>query len=140
MFYTNEITTFIFQNEHDLEHDLLVKKSFSIPKIYTANGDLKKRWYVYFSYRNPDNGKLKRMKNIYGIVNKYKTKEERLSILTSYRRNLLKLLKEGFDPFADNTALFEKRKIKTDLDPDVANIGSGKNKLVETQLPVLSHL
>ena len=125
------------QNEHESEHDFPVKKHFSNPKIYTANGDLKKRWYVYFSFRNPDSGKLSRMKNIYGISNKYKTKEERLSILTVYRRNLLKLLKEGFDPFADNTQLLEKRKSKTDLESDVAQNNSGKNKLVEAQIPVM---
>ena len=44
-----ELLTF----EHVFEHDLLLKKNFSTPKVYTANGDLKKRWYVYFSFRNP---------------------------------------------------------------------------------------
>ena len=60
--------SFIFrdENEHDLEHDMSVNDQFSNPKIYTANGDITKRWYVYFSYRNPNTGKLERMKNIYG--------------------------------------------------------------------------
>ena len=66
MFNLNEILNFECQNEHVLEHDLQVKKHFSTPKIYNANGDLNKRWYVYFSYRNPKTGKLVRMKNIYG--------------------------------------------------------------------------
>lgn len=109
MFFNSQITTFTVQNEHVFEHDFTVKKNFSNPKIYTANGDLKKRWYVYFSFRNPDTGKLQRMKNIYGVANNFKTKEDRLMVLTAYRRNLLKLLKEGFNPFEDNTALFEKR-------------------------------
>ncbi|SFR83888.1 hypothetical protein SAMN04488010_3217 [Maribacter stanieri] len=39
------------------------------------------------------------MKNIYGKANNYKTKADRLTILTSYRKNLLKLLKEGYSPF-----------------------------------------
>ncbi len=137
MFYTNEITTFNFQNEHDLEHDLPVKNIFSNPKIYTANGDLKKRWYVYFSFRNPDSGKLLRMKNIYGIANKYKTKEERLSILTTYRRNLLKLLKEGFNPFQDNTELFEKRNLKKELVPEDRIINSGNKIPVKVEKPAI---
>jgi integrase len=105
-----EFLTFEHESEHVLEHDLSNNKLFSAPKIYNANGNLSKRWYVYFSFRNPSTGKLERMQNIYGKTNVYKTKEDRLVILSSYRRNLLKLLKEGYDPFKDNTALFQKSK------------------------------
>lgn len=38
------------QIEHDLEHTLEHKKQFSLPKIYSAKGDLSKRWYVYFHF------------------------------------------------------------------------------------------
>tara|TARA_R110000787_G_scaffold70646_9_gene157072 strand:- start:6617 stop:6808 length:192 start_codon:yes stop_codon:yes gene_type:complete len=41
-------------------YDSPLKKKFSDPKIYTANGDLKKRWYIYFSYRDPLTNRLKR--------------------------------------------------------------------------------
>lgn len=106
MLFLNQLLTFDSENEHVLEHDLLKKKIFSPPKIYTANGDLSKRWYVYFSYRNPETGKLQRMKNVYGKTNNYKTKEDRLSVLTVYRKKLLELLKRGYDPFGDNTLLY----------------------------------
>lgn len=43
-----ELITLEFSNEHDLEHELEHKRKFSTPKIFDANGDLKKRWYVYF--------------------------------------------------------------------------------------------
>lgn len=104
MLTLNEILTFEHESEHVLEHDLSTKRNFSDPKIYTAKGDLSKRWYVYFSFRNPVTKKLVRMKNIYGKANNYKTKADRLTILTSYRKNLLKLLKEGYSPF-------EKRQV-----------------------------
>lgn len=124
----NEFLTFEHESEHVLEHNLLVKKLFSNPKIYNANGDLSKRWYVYFSYRNPKTGKLERMKNIYGIVNNYKSKEDRFSILTIYRRNLLSLLKEGYNPFVDNSDLYKSRidKLKDSL--RASNISKAKNK------------
>ena len=32
--------------EHDFEHTLKEKKKYSEPRIYDANGDLAKRWYV----------------------------------------------------------------------------------------------
>jgi len=94
MLNINEFITFEHENEHDLEHDLAHKKDFSAPKIYTANGNLSKRWYVYFSFRDPETGRLKRMKNIYGNANSHKTKEDRLMLLSRYRRRLLKLLQE----------------------------------------------
>ncbi|TDD93769.1 hypothetical protein [Flavobacterium cellulosilyticum] len=84
----NKFLTFECQNEHVFEHDLLLKENYSIPKIYNAKGDLNKRWYVYFSYLNPETGKRQRVKNIYGIANTYKTKEDRLSVLTLYRKKL----------------------------------------------------
>ncbi|SNR80481.1 Site-specific recombinase XerD [Maribacter sedimenticola] len=104
-----ETVTFEHESEHVLEHDLSAKSNFSTPKIYTAKGDLTKRWYVYFSFRDPITKKLVRMKNIYGKANKYKTKADRLTILTAYRNNLLKLLKQGYSPFENNESI--KRKI-----------------------------
>lgn len=101
-----EFITLEHRNEHDLEH----KKQFSAPKIYNANGDLNKRWYVYFSYRNPISGKLERQKNIYGITNTFATFEERMYILSIYARNLLKLLEQGYSPYNDNTALYQNLK------------------------------
>ena len=82
-----ECVTLECHNEHDLEHDLEHKTKFSVPKIFDAGGDLSKRWYVYFSYRNPKTGKLKRMKNIYDKANRYKAKEARYTILNLYKRD-----------------------------------------------------
>ncbi|MDO1500342.1 site-specific integrase [Winogradskyella maritima] len=97
-------------NEHDSEHNLEHALPYSKPKIYDAKGDLSKRWYLYFSYLDPETGKLKRCKNIYGKTNKYHTKEARYSILSTYRRQLLKLLKEGYSPFEDNSQRVNKDK------------------------------
>ena len=97
-----QIVKFAYDSEYDNAYDLKIKKNYSSPKIYDANGDLSKRWYVYFSFRNPETGKLKRVTPFYGNVNKYKTKEERLEILTQYRKVLLKILKQGYSPFEDN--------------------------------------
>lgn len=108
MLTLNELLIFDTQNEHDSEHDLSKKKNYSVPKIYNSNGDINKRWYVYFSYRNPETGKLQRIKNIYGVANKYKTKEERMSVLVMYRNTLLRFLKQGYNPFADNKEFHQK--------------------------------
>jgi integrase len=118
----NELIIFEHESEHSFEHDLSIKKHFSDPKIYNANGNLKKRWYVYFSFRNPETGKLTRQPNIYGIAHNYKTKEERMSILLHYRRELLKLLKLGFNPYADNSHLLQQiQQEKLNGTPPVSN-------------------
>lgn len=132
-----DLITLEVQNEHDLEHDLEHKKNFSNPKIYTANGDLSKRWYVYYSFRNPETGKLQRMKNIYGKANSFKTKEERLSALSLYRRRLLKFLKEGYNPYVNNTEfhknkLAKQNKTQSDHNPKEETKPLVKNLVKET--------
>ncbi|HRV56306.1 MAG TPA: hypothetical protein P5264_12305, partial [Mangrovimonas sp.] len=81
----------VFAHEVDfnLSRPLPNKKNFTDPKIYTGNTNLDKRWYVYFSFRNPETGKLQRMKNIYGDANRYTTKSDRLAVLSRYRSRLL---------------------------------------------------
>lgn len=103
-----QFLTFAYDNEYESAYDLTQKRLFSNPKIYTANGDLKKRWYVYFSYRDPKTEKLKRITPFYGNANSYKTKEQRMEILIVYRKVLLRLLKQGYNPFADNAELYHK--------------------------------
>jgi tRNA U38,U39,U40 pseudouridine synthase TruA len=114
-----EHLTLTTEIEQDFEHDPKVLPLFSTPKIYTAKEDLSKRWYVYYYFRNPKTGKLERMANVYGKVNHYKTKESRMSLLSSYRKNLVLLLKQGFNPFIEITELNKesethiiKKKIK----------------------------
>ncbi len=112
-----EFITFEYENEYESAYDLSIKKNFSNPKIYSAKGDLKKRWYVYFSFRDPKSGKLVRQTPFYGDANKYRTKEDRLSILVTYRKVLLRLLKQGYSPYADNTELHHQLRSKNELTP-----------------------
>ncbi len=133
----NELLTFENTIEHVSEHDLLLKKNFSKPNIYTANGDLNKRWYVYFSFRNPKTGKLQRMKNIYGKTNSYKTKEDRFLFLSAYRKKLLYLLNHGYNPFEDNAELHQKRIAEKDKQEPVA-ISVGNNEKTVATTPSIS--
>ena len=98
-----------YKSAYESAYDLPLKKQFSNPKIYSAKGDLSKRWYVYFSYRNPSTGKLTRQTPFYGNVNTFKTKEERMLALSIYRMTILKFLKQGYSPYEDNTALHKEQ-------------------------------
>jgi integrase len=95
----------------------LDKKKFSVPKIYTGGVDitlwnelskeeqkqaLSKDWYIYYKFIDATTGKLKRMPNIKGGSNRYKTKKERLLILTQLRDALEYLLEKGLNPYLDS--------------------------------------
>ena len=101
-----------YKSAYENAYDLSLKKPFSTPKIYTANNNLNKRWYVYFSFRNPETGKLKRQTPIYGNANSYKTKEERMAVLSIYQQALLKLLRQGFSPYENNTQRYHELQSK----------------------------
>jgi integrase len=98
-------------NEYRNAYVLTAKKNFSDPKIYDANGDLSKRWYVYFSFRD-STGLLKKQTPIYGEANSFKTKQERYEILNAYRKSLKKLLDEGLSPYEDNEKTLETISVK----------------------------
>ncbi|NJB72886.1 integrase [Saonia flava] len=99
-----------------------MKQSFSEPKIYTGGIDasqwsrlkkpeqktaLEKDWYVYYSFRSPETGKLERQPNIKAGANRFRTKRERYGHLQVLQRNLLRLLEMGFDPYGDNSQLIK---------------------------------
>lgn len=113
------------QSVHAIVHDLPMKLNYSTPKYYTGGVDINnwnklskkeksdalgKDWYVYFSFRNPTTGKLERQPNIKSGVNKLKTKDERIKFLKFISERLMFLLKQGFNPFEDNTHLENKLK------------------------------
>lgn len=80
------------------EHDLKENKKYSEPQIYDADGDLAKRWYVYFSYRKTNEDILERYpNNIYAP--QHLGKKERIDWLKTIQRNLSNLLKDGFNPY-----------------------------------------
>jgi len=129
-----EFLTFKVESAYDFAYDLPMKKNYSNPKMYTANGDLSKRWYVYFSYRNPKTGRLKRVTPFYGEAHKYKTKEDRLFVLTTYRKKILELLKQGYNPFVDNTELYKKQQASSQEvrgEEKKENIAANTSKKIE---------
>lgn len=110
----------LLQRVHARVHDCPMKLNYSEPKIFTGGVDisfwsklstlqkkeaLSKNWYIYYSYRNPLSGKLKRQVNIKAGVNKLKTKKERYTFLRTMQQALLELLQYGFNPYEDNSAL-----------------------------------
>ncbi|WP_445722097.1 hypothetical protein [Flavobacterium sp.] len=103
------ILTNEYANAYENAYDLVLLKHFSTPKIYTANDDISKRWYIYFSFRNPKNGKMERQTPVYGGINKHKTLKERIDAAQNLKWAIDKLLRNGYNPF-ENSKLDEIEK------------------------------
>ena len=74
-------------------------KNYSVG-IYDAKGDLTKRWYVWYSVRNPKTGKLERQPTICNNINTHKDYRSRKKALDILRQVIEKGLKEGhINPF-----------------------------------------
>lgn len=94
--------------------------NYSEPKIFTGGVDisawsklslkekkeaLSKKWYIYYLFRDPKTGKLKRQTNIKAGANLYKDKKSRYHILSKLKESLKYILSEGFNPYKDNSSL-----------------------------------
>lgn len=72
-----------------------------LPAIDNCNGDISKKWFVFFSYRDPRNGKMKRFK-IYTGLHKFKTIPERTAAANKLCQQYRERLANGFNPFTDD--------------------------------------
>jgi integrase len=130
----------VHQNVHQTRHSL-DKKNFSEPKIYTGGVDItlwnelskeeqsqaiSKDWYIYYKFLDATSGKLKRMPNIKGGCNRFKTKRERIAILTKLRDALEYLLEKGLNPYLDADLSL--------LDAETPNSSESK-KAITTPIP-----
>lgn len=76
-------------------------KEYKLAEIYygTKDGkDIKKPWYVYYSFLNPETGKYQVFQVKKGI-NREKTIRERTALAVALRDAINQLLKDGFNPF-----------------------------------------
>jgi hypothetical protein len=104
--------------EYENVYGLKMKKNYSIPKIYHGGDDydLTKRWYVYYSYRHPETGKLVRQSPIFANFNRlHKTKRERLKSFKILRDSLENLLKDDYSPYV-NEAIENEYSANSALD------------------------
>lgn len=80
-----------------------VKRTFSGAKLYDADGDPSKKWFVYYSFLNPETNRMKRFK-IYGGLNYQKDRKERRKLGKRMIEETNRLLHSGFNPFEEPAA------------------------------------
>lgn len=81
-------------------------KKYKNAQIYDAAGDLKKRWFVFYYYLNPENGRFARFRE-YASINREKSLKGRKLQASNLQIAINDLLKRGFNPYADNAQVSE---------------------------------
>lgn len=79
-----------------------------------------KRWYVWWSYRNPETGRMERQKNLYMGVNFLDTHKERLAVLMEHHRRLVSILEAGFNPYDDTLEIDQGHSVAEAIDAAMA--------------------
>jgi integrase len=72
-----------------------------LPQVNTCGGDLEKKWFVYFSYKDPRNGEMKRFK-IYEGLHKIKEFKKRQAAAEKLCADLTEKIRNGWNPFLDD--------------------------------------
>ncbi|MEO8255663.1 MAG: tyrosine-type recombinase/integrase [Flavobacterium sp.] len=115
----------LLTKEYANAYDLTYKKLYSFPTIYDANGDLSKRWYVYYSFRNPQTNKLERQTPIYSGVNQFKLLKERKEAIKILAKAVETILKNGFSPYDDSISVDQLKNYNI---PDAVTFALELNK------------
>lgn len=69
-----------------------------MPRLHDYGGDIKKDWFVFYSYRNPSTGKMVRFREYKGLSKTYSRRERLLKSKEQIESITLKL-KNGWNPF-----------------------------------------
>lgn len=72
-------------------------ENYKLPKLYDGDNDLDQRWFVYFSYRHPETGKMKRFRIF--ISSKYRTATARREKAHELIKQYSVKLKQNWNPF-----------------------------------------
>lgn len=72
-----------------------------LPKLNDANGNLKKQWFIFYSYRNPKNNEMTRFR-VYDGFGTLFTKKERYQLAEKLIKEYTEKLESGWNPFTDD--------------------------------------
>lgn len=78
-----------------------------LPKLNDCGGDMGKKWFVFYSYRNPANNKMYRFR-VYDGFTECKSKKAKHAHARKLIDDYTNRLKNGWNPFVDDTgAIYE---------------------------------
>ena len=80
-----------------MKREILVR----LPKLNDCGGDINKKWFIFFSVRNPKTGRMERFKK-YDKLHSYKSSVERYRCAKERIAFWTERLQAGWTPFDDN--------------------------------------
>jgi integrase len=85
------------------------EKMIIMPKLCNCGGKLKKQWFVYYSVRDPQSGKMVRVRHYDGFTGLHETEkyEHARKLIEDYSSRL----QEGWSPFKGNQQVIYKNNI-----------------------------
>lgn len=81
------------------------------PKLNNCRLDPSKRWFVYYSYRNPDTGKMVRFK-VHAGFDKIQSVQDKLKHAEIIIQQINRRLDVGFNPFHDTQKFMYENMIE----------------------------
>jgi len=87
-----------------------MKNTYSEPKLFPRDRNIKKLWFVAFRFTDPSTGDRKQFQ-FRGDINNHKSKGDRIIEGTSLCSALFVMLKEGWNPFTVETEKEYDRKM-----------------------------
>lgn len=76
-----------------------ITMDYTLPTLNEREGDTNKRWFIYYSFRNPENNKLERQ--LVWISSKLKTKTARRKQAQELILSITNQLKKGWSPYGN---------------------------------------
>ena len=85
-----------------------------LPQLNNQKGNLRKQWFVFYSYKNPKTGKMQRFRTSEGFTS-LPTAAARLRVANKLITDLTYRLQNGFNPFEDDSQVIYSDMLKYDL-------------------------
>jgi integrase len=74
-------------------------ENFKPARLFDADGDLNERWFVFYSYRDPETGKFHRFKKY--LTSRASSRADRYLQARTLIKQINLKLQQGFNPFSD---------------------------------------
>ncbi len=87
------------------------KKVIILPKLYDYDGDLSKKWFVFYSYRDPASGKMNRFK-VYDGISEKNTIVTRTNQANKIIEEFTKKILNGWTPYQDSSMVIYSDNLK----------------------------
>lgn len=82
------------------------ERKIILPQLYDAGGDTSKQWKVFYSYKDPSSGKMKRFSVSEGL-NKTTDYQERMRVAQALITKYTQKLEAGYNPFKHGKYVYQ---------------------------------